>query len=175
MNKQQQALLIVIVCIAILLITTSMIYIRGLAGKNENLKTQNAQLKVDNVELRQEIEQLTEDINEINEMYQKEIDRLTGTYIGTYKATFYCYTGNRTASGTWPEAGRTVATDPSVIPTGSEIRVVYPDGKSHIYTAEDTGGSIKGRILDVYVDSRKEALQLGVKQVRVYLIKEAIK
>lgn len=168
MKSKGMTLVVILICLAILVITTGYMF-------SEKFWNQNEELKQENIELRQEIEQLTEDINEINDMYQKEIERLTGEYIGTFEATFYCATGNHTASGTWPEEGRTVATDPNLIPTGSEIRVVYPDGKSHIYTAEDTGGAIKGRILDVYVDSRKEALELGIKQTKVYLIEEVRK
>lgn len=162
MNKQQQALLIVIVCIAILLITTSMIYIRGLAGKNENLKAQNAQLK-------EQIKIMEGDINELNKSYQKEIDRLTGEPLGDFVTTFYCPTGNRTSTGTVPKEGRTVAIDPKVVAPGSTVRIEY-EGRSKIYKVEDSG--VSGRVVDTFINSEEQAVKLGVKKIRVYLVEE---
>ena len=60
-----------------------------------------------------------------------------------------------TASGAWPEAGRTVAVDPSVIPLGSEVLV-----NGHIYVAEDTG--VKGYWVDIFCASHSEALNRGM-------------
>lgn len=162
MNKQQQALLIVIVCIAILLITTSMVYISGLKDKNENLKSQNAQLK-------EQIKIMEGDINEINQAYQKEIDRLTGKPLGNFVTTFYCPTGNRTSTGTVPKEGRTIAVDPKVIAPGSTVRIEH-NGRSKIYKVEDSG--VKGRVVDTFINSEKQAVKLGVKKIRVYLVEE---
>jgi 3D (Asp-Asp-Asp) domain-containing protein len=83
--------------------------------------------------------------------------------LGEFKIYHYAPTGNRTATGTVPKAGRTVAVDPEVIPLGSEIIV---DG--HSYIAEDTGRDIKGNTLDIFVSTRAEALQLGVKYAEVF-------
>lgn len=71
----------------------------------------------------------------------------------------------KTSSGTIPTAGRTIATDPSVIPTGYKVVI---DG--HTYIAEDTGGGIKGNRIDIYFDTHQEALNWGVqtKEVKVY-------
>ncbi len=162
MNKQEQALLIVIVCIAILLITTSLIYIRGLKDKNENLKTQNAQLK-------EQIKIMEGDINEINQAYQEEIDRLTGKPLGDFVTTFYCPTGNKTSTGTVPKEGRTIAVDPKVIAPGSTVRIEY-EGRSKIYKVEDSG--VSGRVIDTFIESEEQAIKLGVKKIRVYLVEE---
>ena len=162
MNRQQQALLIVIVCIVILLITTSMIYIRGLKDKNENMKAQNKQLK-------EKIKILEGDINEINRAYQEEIDRLTGKPLGDFVTTFYCPTGNKTSTGTIPKEGRTIAVDPDVIAPGSTVRIEYK-GKSKIYKVEDSG--VHGRVVDTFINSEKQAVKLGVKNIKVYLVGE---
>jgi len=54
-----------------------------------------------------------------------------------FEATAYCYTGNRTATGTWPSRG-TIAVDPEVIPLGTRLHIEgYGEG-----IAEDTGGPI---------------------------------
>jgi 3D (Asp-Asp-Asp) domain-containing protein len=86
--------------------------------------------------------------------------------LGEFKIYHYAPTGNRTATGTIPEVGRTIAVDPKVIPLGSRVIV---DGYSYI--AEDTGGDIKGNTLDVFVSTRAEALRLGVKYAEVFVLK----
>jgi 3D (Asp-Asp-Asp) domain-containing protein len=84
-----------------------------------------------------------------------------------FEATAYCYTGYRTATGTWPSRG-TIAVDPEVIPLGSKLHVEgYGEG-----IAEDTGGAIKGEIIDLYMLDRNEALSWGRRQVEVKIIRE---
>lgn len=63
-----------------------------------------------------------------------------------------------TSSGTTPEAGRTIATDTMIIPYGTIVEIF-----GHEYIAEDTGSSIIGNHIDIYVDDHDEALQLGLK------------
>lgn len=94
-----------------------------------------------------------------------------GNLIGTFEATAYCncsvccgkWAGGKTASGTTPTAGRTIAVDPNVIPLGSTVVV---NGVS--YVAEDTGSAIKGRIIDIYHRNHSEALSFGRQSVEVY-------
>ena len=93
--------------------------------------------------------------------------------LGTFSATAYCgcasccgTAGGHTASGTTPKAGRTIATDPSVIPLGSKVMI---DG--HVYVAEDTGGAIGGQRVDIFFDSHSEALQFGRRSVEVSIKK----
>lgn len=61
-----------------------------------------------------------------------------------------------TASGTKATEGRTIATDPSVIPLGS---IVHIDGVN--FVAEDTGGAIKGNRADVFVTDHERCIELG--------------
>lgn len=86
--------------------------------------------------------------------------------IHTMEATAYTWTGNRTATGTWPEEGRTIAVDPEVIPLGSELIINGRPG----YIAEDTGGDIKGNRIDIYMNSRGQAVSWGRQQVEVEVI-----
>lgn len=83
-----------------------------------------------------------------------------------FEATAYTWTGQRTASGTWPAIG-TVATDPEVIPLGTKIWV---EGYGEA-VALDTGGAIKGNIIDVYLPTESECWQWGRRQVEVRVIK----
>ena len=88
-----------------------------------------------------------------------------------FKITFYCpckkccgnysyeVTGvmNKTASGTTPVAGRTIAVCKKQIPLGTTVII---DG--HEYIAEDVGGAIKWNRIDIYCDTHQEALNGGV-------------
>ena len=91
--------------------------------------------------------------------------------LGEFVITYYCpescccgeYADGLTASGTIPAEGRTIATDPDVLPMGTTVII---DG--HTYTVEDVGGAIKGRRIDIFMDSHEEALQAGVKTIEVF-------
>lgn len=89
-----------------------------------------------------------------------------GGLIGTFEITYYAPTGNNTASGTEPKAGRTIAVDPDVIPLGTHVMI---DG--HEYVAEDTGGAVKDNVIDIFVDSEDEAIKKGRRyDVKVYRV-----
>lgn len=70
-----------------------------------------------------------------------------------------------TASGTKARRG-TAAVDPKVIPLGTRLWV---EGYGYA-VAEDTGGAIKGMRIDLFVESREEALRFGRKAVRVRIL-----
>ncbi len=80
-------------------------------------------------------------------------------------ATAYCYTGFKTKCGTEPRPG-TISVDPKVIPLGTSL---YVEGYGY-GVALDTGGDIKGDRLDVYFETRDEALMWGVRPVMVYIL-----
>lgn len=94
--------------------------------------------------------------------------------LGEYKITYYCKENyphicndgdaSRTATGTTPTAGRTIAVDPDVIPYGTEVII-----NGHTYVAEDCGGSINGNRIDIVVDTHEEALQCGVDHYEVFV------
>lgn len=86
-------------------------------------------------------------------------------YEMTIEATAYTHTGHQTFTETWPKAG-TIAVDPKVIPLKSEIWVEgYGWG-----VAEDTGGLIKGNIIDLFMETKQEAVIWGRQQVRIIVI-----
>ncbi len=97
-------------------------------------------------------------------------------FLGEFTATAYCACvsccgkdDGITATGTKATEGRTIAVDPDIIPYGSRVLLIWPDGTQHSYTAEDCGGSINGNRLDVYFDSHEAARQFGVQSVMAYL------
>ena len=82
-------------------------------------------------------------------------------------ATAYCYTGHRTAIGTWPSRG-TIAVDPAIIPLGTKLYIEgYGEG-----VAEDTGGAIRGHKIDLYMESEDECWDWGRRTVEVRIIEE---
>ena len=103
-----------------------------------------------------------------------------GTLIGSdFTLYHYAPTGNATASGRMPVAGLTVAVDPRYIKLGTWLKIEIPDGNGgytvyrHKVRADDTGGAIKGHVIDVFVGSESEAIQCGViRNARVYIVEE---
>jgi len=84
-----------------------------------------------------------------------------------FHATAYCLKG-RTASGMHTRPG-VIAADPSVLPLGTVVHL-RAGRYTGTYTVMDTGGKIKGRLVDVYVPTYKEAVAFGRKQVKIKVI-----
>lgn len=78
---------------------------------------------------------------------------------------------NDTATDTKPKPG-TFAVDPKVIPYGSAIVVIYDDGTIELGKAEDCGGWVKGKHIDVFRYTYAEAKKFGVKKATVMWYKE---
>ncbi|QZY55352.1 G5 domain-containing protein [Crassaminicella profunda] len=76
-----------------------------------------------------------------------------------------------TRSGTKVRPG-VVAVDPRVIPLGSKLYVKALDGSKDygIASAEDTGGAIKGKRIDLYYESPKDVARYGKRKVMVYVL-----
>lgn len=72
--------------------------------------------------------------------------------------------GGRTVTGTHARVGE-IAVDPRVIPLGT---TVYVEGFGPL-RAEDTGGAIKGHIIDIYMSSKSACRRWGRRNVTVYL------
>lgn len=66
----------------------------------------------------------------------------------------------------------TIAVDPKVIPLRSKVYVTSADGTWDYGVAlcEDTGGSIKGNIVDLFFDTRSECFQFGRRKCVVYIL-----
>jgi len=62
----------------------------------------------------------------------------------------------------------TVAVDKRVVKLGSKLRIKgFPNT---IFRAEDVGGAIKGRHIDVWFPSHREALKFGVRNINLGII-----
>ena len=106
---------------------------------------------------------------------QSQIDSITNKpsssqdidYTLDVKAYAYC-TGNITATGTKPTFGRTIAVDPTVIPYGTRVYIPEFD---KTFIAEDCGGGIKGNKIDIYMNTKEECTNWGVRNITLYILK----
>lgn len=95
----------------------------------------------------------------------------------TFKVTHYC--GCPKCCGSWSSGSESVAygckgdklvsnysiaTDPEVIPYGT---LLY-DSEGNSYMAQDTGSGVKGYHIDLFVGNHQEALNMGVKEMKLY-------
>jgi 3D (Asp-Asp-Asp) domain-containing protein len=85
-----------------------------------------------------------------------------------FEATAYCDYGI-TFSGVLVQRG-IVAADPRILPIGSVIEVKAGE-YSGIYTVMDTGGRVKGRIIDIYMPEYDEAIQFGRQPVALKVLR----
>ena len=107
----------------------------------DNLMQENQELKQENFMLKQaRAESIQEEVEEAVDYIEVEI-------------THYTHTGNNTASGVYPVAGRTVACN--FLPLGTRIRI---NGQE--FLVEDRVG-LSGNIIDIFVDTEDEAWEKG--------------
>jgi 3D (Asp-Asp-Asp) domain-containing protein len=87
-----------------------------------------------------------------------------------FAATAYCK-GTTTASGVNVRTG-IAAADPELLPVGSVVQV-YQLGERYngIYTIMDTGPSVQGRHIDIYLWNCNEALQLGRRDIAINVLR----
>lgn len=99
----------------------------------------------------------------------ESIDAGKGTYLGRFKLTAYCaceiccgsWAGGKTASGTTPAPGRTVAM--AGVPFGTKLMI-----NGVVYTVEDRGTQY-GHV-DIFQSSHSAALSFGVQYAEVYQV-----
>jgi 3D (Asp-Asp-Asp) domain-containing protein len=67
-----------------------------------------------------------------------------------------------------------VAADPRLFPIGTTLRILAP-GRPYagLYTVMDTGASVKGREIDIFMPSCARAERFGRKTVSVRVIRRA--
>jgi 3D (Asp-Asp-Asp) domain-containing protein len=85
-------------------------------------------------------------------------------------ATAYCK-GSTTASGVQVRNG-VAASDPDLLPVGSVVQIDnLPEKYNGIYTIMDTGPSVQGRKIDIYMWSCYEALDFGRRSVLLTVLR----
>ena len=106
-----------------------------------------------------------EKANATEDMYGKELEN--------FQITYYCpceiccdKASKVTASGTPVAEGKTIATDPNVIPYGTKVII-----GGHVFTAEDTGRKVQGNQISIYVNNHAEVSAFDTENTDVYLAK----
>lgn len=93
-----------------------------------------------------------------------------GNVLGTgkkYVSNASAYTGDTTtASGQRPRWG-TIAVDPKVIPLGSKVYVPYFD---KVFIANDTGGIIRGTMIDIFMTSSSQMYNFGRRNLDIIVL-----
>lgn len=84
-----------------------------------------------------------------------------------YIATAYSLRG-RTASGKIVSRGL-IAADPSILPLGSRVRLEAASYTGE-YLVADTGGAVRGRRIDIWTPSSREALRFGRRTVKLTVL-----
>lgn len=84
-----------------------------------------------------------------------------------YVATAYSLRG-KTASGRMVSKG-IIAADPRILPLGSRVRLEVP-GYHGDYLVADTGGMIRGRRIDIWIPSSREAMRFGRRTVKLTVL-----
>ena len=84
-----------------------------------------------------------------------------------YVATAYSLRG-RTASGRYVSKG-IIAADPRVLPLGSRVRLEAGPWSGE-YLVADTGGVIRGRKIDIWTPTSREAMRFGRRTVKLTVL-----
>ena len=87
-------------------------------------------------------------------------------FMGNFKLSFYAG-DTKTASGRTPRIRHTIAADTSLLPMYTKV---YIEGWGN-YEVEDRGGAIKGKRIDIFVESEAVARKNGIKYADVYVLK----
>lgn len=145
----------------------------------EDMKEEYMILEKERDTLKKELKSTTDELNRVKQEVNKTSNRkgsqtLNKEKLGEFEATAYTtprdgrggWTG-KTATGTTPKIG-VVAVDPNVIPLGTKL---YVDGYGEC-VAEDTGGVIKGKKIDLFMQDRGTCLDFGRRKVIVHKIKK---
>lgn len=85
----------------------------------------------------------------------------------SYIATAYSLRG-RTASGKLVSQG-IIAADPRVLPLGSRVHLQAGPWSGE-YLVADTGGAIRGRKIDIWTPSTREAMRFGRRTVKLTVL-----
>jgi 3D (Asp-Asp-Asp) domain-containing protein len=97
----------------------------------------------------------------------KAADAAPASPFQIFSATAYSLRG-RTASGQSVTRGL-IAADPRVLPIGTRVRVEAGPWSGE-YLVADTGGAIKGRKIDIWTPSSREAMQFGRRAVKLTVL-----
>jgi 3D (Asp-Asp-Asp) domain-containing protein len=133
-------------------------------AEHTNYREQQAAASGQNSDDQSKDRHLTPSLSRKDTTLSKEMTMVATAYDSSWES---CgpWDGQTTASGL-PVGRGIVAVDPKVIPLGTRL---YVEGYGEAIAA-DTGGAIKGNRIDLYMESRKEALNYGIQTIKVRIL-----
>ena len=146
-----------------------------------DLQNQNQGLQRENGSLKETIEELRREVNRgYSGDFEVEVTAYTLSESDCGKGASHPGYG-RTANGTnlaghTLESARAIAVDPRVIPLGSKVKISFKDEEMRqyngVYTACDTGGAIKGNIIDLFAGEGADSLanKIGRRTAKVTIL-----
>jgi len=165
------------ILIAISLILTLILVILVRENQHQNIIVEYLDREIQKEEARLEIyTKFTENYNELQASYDDLYRKYNEHYIywQNFVATGYSPndhqqgTNNICATGFPTDCGLPIiATDPEVIPPYSIVEIKDMGA----YISLDVGGAIKGNRIDILFDSKEKALEFGIKELEVRVIK----
>jgi 3D (Asp-Asp-Asp) domain-containing protein len=143
--------------------------------QTNNQTTQNNNQNKDNVAAitetkeKKDAENKTETKDEVKKEENKSVESNSNSLTNAerYTATAYSLRG-RTATGRGVARG-IIAADPRVLPLGSIVRIEAGNWSGE-YLVADTGGKIKGKKIDIWVPSTREAMRFGRRTVKLTVL-----
>lgn len=146
--------------------------IQGLLQQIDQLEDQLYRSEGDQEELEKRLEETEQKLDELLSQAPEGFEVAGVMY--DFQVTWYNYNSGYTFTGVPPEQGITVAVDPDVIDLNTWIKIVMPDGTEYVRKAQDTGGAVKGKIVDIYSTASTSELMVRGRThgVRVYLLNE---
>lgn len=106
------------------------------------------------------LKQVQKSIRDTQKIRQPVSRGSTKSVMSNFEVSWYNNEGisYTTTSGRKTVDGVTVSVDPRIIPLGTWIEIIMPDGTVLKRRADDTGKAVKGRILDVYANQPTSVL-----------------
>lgn len=176
MNKNKLTILIAIALIATLILVI-------LVRENQHAQTivEYLDREIQQEEARFEtFQEFVKNYNELQDSYDELYWKYREHYIYWEEFIVTGYSANDLAQGTNNIVATTfnldltrvnnlpiIATDPEIIPLYSIVEIKDMGA----YVALDTGGAIKGNRIDILFDSKKKALDFGIQEREVRVIK----
>lgn len=159
--------------LVILVLIAGLLYAQTQTGTASTVANDASKLKNNTVANVTNTENTSEVTNETDAKSKKLVKKtakstaVSSEGFMTFTATAYCLRG-KMANGSYVRRG-VVAADPRVLPLGTRI-YLNGSGWSGSYVVADTGGVIKGRIIDVWVPTCGEAKRFGRRKVSVKVL-----
>ena len=151
---------------AIILAGYALFYSQPLLAESFSLQQDSIQQQKKQIAKQEETSAKTGQAVETKENVDTKIIENSAT-AEVYSATAYAFPG-RTASGQRVARGL-IAADTGVLPMGTRVRLEAGTWSGE-YTVADRGGAIRGRRIDIWVPTTREAFSFGRRKVKLTVL-----